>query len=159
MSAFTKSLIAVALSQVGVRESGGNNCGKQIRIYQAATWLEVGPWPWCAAFVCWCFAQVSKDKFSRYTRLTTPRAFDLIAWGIDNGLVIDYLPSKIVAGSLIVFHFKTGYHCGIAVKDSVGDECEIVEGNTEGQGQSRDGGGVYLMTRNLSLIHAAVLPR
>lgn len=39
------NLVQIALAEVGTREEGGNNCGKDIREYQAATWLEPGPWP------------------------------------------------------------------------------------------------------------------
>ena len=42
-----EKLIAIAESQVGVREIGGNNRGDQIREYQKATELAPAAWPWC----------------------------------------------------------------------------------------------------------------
>ena len=52
-----EKLADVAMSQVGVREVGGNNRGAKIRTYQAASNLAPGAWPWCAAFADWCVQQ------------------------------------------------------------------------------------------------------
>src|SRR5262245_22831272 len=52
-SALGRKLVALAQREVGVHEVGGENCGPRIREYQAATDLPPGPWPWCAAFLCW----------------------------------------------------------------------------------------------------------
>ncbi len=49
-------LVAIAQSQVGVRESGGNNKGKEVALYLAYTNLKAG-YPWCAAFVSWVYGQ------------------------------------------------------------------------------------------------------
>ena len=42
-----ENLAKIALSQVGVKESGGNNNGAKIRKYQASTNLKPASWPWC----------------------------------------------------------------------------------------------------------------
>ena len=42
-----ENLAKIALSQVGVKESGGNNNGPEIRKYQASTELKPASWPWC----------------------------------------------------------------------------------------------------------------
>ena len=42
-----EKLAAIAKSQVGVKEVGGNNNGPEIRKYQAATNLKPASWPWC----------------------------------------------------------------------------------------------------------------
>ena len=45
------------LSQVGVREQGGNNHGSEVKMYLNSVGLGES-YPWCAAFVSWCFLQV-----------------------------------------------------------------------------------------------------
>jgi len=42
-----ENLVALALSQVGVKEVGGNNRGAKIREYQSSTNLKPAAWPWC----------------------------------------------------------------------------------------------------------------
>lgn len=46
-------LIAVAASQVGIKEETGNNDGKAILKFQKAAGLKSGM-AWCAAFTTWC---------------------------------------------------------------------------------------------------------
>jgi hypothetical protein len=47
-----------AQKEVGVKEQpAGSNSGPRVRQYQAATSLGGTGWPWCMAFVCWCFKQ------------------------------------------------------------------------------------------------------
>jgi hypothetical protein len=47
---------AIALSQVGTMEVPvGSNTGPMVKQYQAATDLGGTGWPWCAAFVEWCW--------------------------------------------------------------------------------------------------------
>ena len=57
-----ESLVKIALSQVGVKESGGNNNGPEVRKYQSATELKPASWPWCAAFTGWIIREWLKDK-------------------------------------------------------------------------------------------------
>jgi len=42
-----QKLANIAMSQIGVKEVGGNNKGAKIREYQAATNLKPAAWPWC----------------------------------------------------------------------------------------------------------------
>jgi hypothetical protein len=42
-----ENLAKIALSQVGVKEVGGNNNGPQVRKYQSSTNLKPASWPWC----------------------------------------------------------------------------------------------------------------
>ena len=57
-----ENLVKIALSQVGVKESGGNNNGPEVRKYQSATELKPASWPWCAAFTGWIIREWLKDK-------------------------------------------------------------------------------------------------
>jgi hypothetical protein len=160
-----EKLADVAMSQVGVRESGGNNRGTKIRVYQAATNLAPGAWPWCSAFVCWSLQQwlgYPEAKKWLGLKLMTPekwrprtaRAFGLIEWAEKRPNTVTVLPEKAKAavGDIVVFDFS---HTGIVV--GVGARTiDVVEGNTNGRGtrDSETGDGVWLKKRNLSLARA-----
>lgn len=79
---FAETLARVAESQVGKHEQGGNNLGADVVEYQKATWLPPGPWPWCAAFVCWCVFQTLKTlaMSPAWPRPRTAGAYDLENW-------------------------------------------------------------------------------
>jgi len=155
-------LVKIALAQVGIREVGGNNCGKQIRIYQEATTLEPGAWPWCAAFTCWLFREWVKDQevadwLSLKTtsiaqwRPKTASAFGFMDWARARQKTVAMYPDTATAmpGDLVVFDFS---HIGIVIKDN-GSTIETVEGNTNGKGdrESTSGDGVWYKTRTKSL--------
>jgi hypothetical protein len=157
-----EKLADVAMSQVGVREVGGNNRGPKIRVYQAASSLKPGPWPWCAAFVDWCvqqwlgYPEVKKWLGLKHMtpekwRPTTALAFGLIDWARKRPNTVTVLPesAKAKVGDIVVFDFS---HTGIVV--GVGARTiDVVEGNTNGRGtrDSETGDGVWLKKRNLSL--------
>lgn len=53
------AVVKVALAEVGVTEVPmGSNTGPRVRQYQAATDLGGTGWPWCSAFVEWCWKRV-----------------------------------------------------------------------------------------------------
>jgi hypothetical protein len=157
-----KKLADIALSQVGVKEIGGNNRGKKIREYQAATNLAPAAWPWCAAFVDWCVAQWLNDKEvvswlglktmtpSKW-RPRTAAAFGLIEWAKKrpNTTQVIYNTKAPKVGDIAVFDFS---HTGIVVATSK-TMFDCVEGNTNQRGtrDSDSGDGVWLKSRNYSL--------
>jgi hypothetical protein len=158
-----KKLVNIALSQVGVKEVGGNNRGAKIRLYQSATNLEPSSWPWCAAFVDWCISEWLKDKEAvkwLALRSTTPSAwkpktasaFGLINWAKSRTHTTDILPETATAqlGDIVVFDFS---HVGI-VTGTKGSKILTVEGNTNGQGDrdSTSGDGVWAKARNTSIV-------
>jgi len=152
-------LSTIALAQVGARESG-NNGGPDVRRYQAATTLPPGPWPWCAAFVCWCLRYwIADPESARWLRLrvTTPdawrpktaRAFGLIDWARARPVTVQILPESARArpGDVVVFDFS---HTGIVVDDTP-HWVRTVEGNTDAGG-SREGDGVWQKQRSRALV-------
>ncbi len=162
-------LVTIAQSQVGVRESG-NNCGKQIRLYQEATDLEPGPWPWCAAFVCWCLREWIKDpantewlNLQRTTpaqwRPKTAGAFAYLLWQKSHPATTTRHDDSAIAqpGDLVVFDFS---HVGIVVADH-GSTISTIEGNTNGRGdrESDSGDGVWAKSRAKSLARAFIRVR
>lgn len=155
-----EKLALLALSQVGVREEGANNCGPSIRRYQASTWLQPGPWSWCAAFVCWAIHQLLKtDGDARAAlglhsgavddwRPQTAAAFDFERWARKRELRILGEDAAVQAGDLVIFDFS---HIGIVVEPAAAKSrfLKTVEGNTNGSGQrdSESGDGVWAKTR------------
>ena len=156
-------LIAIARSQVGVRESGGNNRGERIREYQSATELPAGAWPWCAAFTSWCIREWIKDKdvvawlnFQRRTpedwRPKTALAYGYTAWARQrpNTTRIFTERERAIAGDIVTFDFS---HIGFVVSES-GNTIQTIEGNTNGRGDrdSESGDGVWLKVRKKTLV-------
>lgn len=168
MNSLKLQLVQQAASQVGVREIGGNNCGADVRRYQRATWLEPGPWPWCAAFVAWCLREALLSKEGMLYlganlidawRCRDASAFGWIQWAQARRL--DVLPNTVLpmAGDIVVFDFNGpaigGGHIGI-VEISATDRTRIatIEGNTNGQGdrESVAGDGVWRKVRHAALV-------
>ena len=169
MNPFLQQLIAIAQSQVGVHEQGGNNTGPQIREYQKATFLQPAAWPWCAAFICWCMREwlvkttgaaewlgINNDE-TIFWRPKTASAFGFIDWAKRSNLYITDEKELAKAGDLVVFDFS---HIGIVIEDQVAGSplIKTVEGNTNGKGErdSATGDGVWLKTRNCNLVKAYI---
>lgn len=158
-----EGLVKIALSQVGVKESGGNNNGPEVRLYQTATELKPASWPWCAAFTGWTIREWLKDSQTiewlglkiltpEQWRPRTAAAFGYIAWAKDRPATTKVLSNrcKPAIGDLVIFDFS---HIGIVSK--VGEkDFQCVEGNTNGRGtrDSTSGDGVWLKTRTPSLV-------
>jgi hypothetical protein len=158
-----EKLVEIALSQVGVKEVGGNNKGLKIREYQSATSLKPAAWPWCAAFTSWIIREWLKDqevvKWLNLKVLTpekwrpkTAAAFGYIEWAKSRPATTKVFSEKAKpqVGDLVIFDFS---HIGIVVK--VGENnFQCVEGNTNQRGtrDSNSGDGVWLKTRTPSLV-------
>jgi hypothetical protein len=147
-------LVEIAERELGKKETR-NNVGPAVRRYQAATNLDPGAWPWCAAFCAWILEQWLADPENVQwlaLKSTTPSkwrpktalAYGFIRWAEARPATCTILPDTAEAqpGDFVCYDFS---HIGI-VKRSLGGEIEAIEGNTNGAG-SRDGDGVYLKTR------------
>lgn len=156
-------LIAIASAEVGVREEGGNNRGERIREYQAATDLNPGAWPWCAAFVDWCICEWLKDEgvvnwlsLKNRTpdewRPKTALAYGLVEWAKSRPNTTKIYDENDVAksGDIVTFDFS---HVGIVVED-MGKDLITIEGNTNGRGfrDSTTGDGVWKKVRQKHLV-------
>lgn len=148
-------LAGIALKEVGVKEVG-NNGGPRIREYQAATWLEPGSWPWCAAFVCWCLRESLKVSPAAFKRPETAGAYDFENWARDNAAkgvrLIKPATDSVREGDIVVYKFS---HIGIAVANESGGMVKTVEGNTDDDG-GREGDGVYRKTRKKPQIRSII---
>lgn len=156
-SKIAQKLADLARTQVGVTEVG-NNGGQQVREYQKATWLEVGPWAWCAAFICWLFLKVqASGAGTDIKRPQTAGAWDFENWAKNAGPKVKLIKplgkEPILAGDILVFTFS---HIGISSKDNgTSATVQTVEGNTNAGG-SREGDGVYLKSRQRSQIRSII---
>jgi len=154
-------IVRIAKAEVGVREIRDTNCGEIVNEYKAATWLNPKKgWPWCAAFVCWVIREALKSSGVKETktfkRPRTASAWDFENWSIDQDSTTWMRKphdGDILPGDIVIFKFS---HIGIAVSSPNQDGNVItVEGNTDDAG-SREGGGVYLKTRNISKIRSRI---
>ena len=86
----TERFVAWMDSQVGAQESGGQNCGVDVKAYLKACGLPQGN-PWCAALVTWCAkragmtvpgssAAVAKWAQYGFTHHATPSRGRLFFW-------------------------------------------------------------------------------
>lgn len=153
-------LVDVAGREVGIREEGGNNRGARVEVYQAATWLKPGDWPWCAAFCAWTvraalIAQGVPPARADVWRCRDASAFGWLAWAQRApGCVLLPATAAPSPGDLVVFDFNGpsaagGGHIGIVEYDTPGQAFVSIEGNTNDAGarDSTTGDGVLRKTR------------
>lgn len=164
-------LVRIALGEVGVREVGGNNLGPEIRNYQKSTWLEPGPWPWCAAFTAWVLNEVLRmPAGSAYLsrrgndgpeafRCRDASAFGWLKWAGQRGLIMfdEHHPTLLPQeGDFVVYDFS---HIGIVTGfDPINNAVRTVEGNTNGRGdrESESGDGVWTKIRAANLVRSYI---
>jgi len=157
----SEAIVQIATEEIGVTEVNGTNCGPRVDEYKAATWLnpKLG-WPWCAAFVCWCFREAlalsGVKETKTFKRPRTAGAWDFENWSLaQDDTTNTRKPHKndIQAGDIVIFTFS---HIGIAISapDKNGN-VRIIEGNTDGAG-SREGGAVLRKTRHVSRIRSRI---
>jgi hypothetical protein len=161
MTNFATQFVQIATQEIGVLEVNATNCGPRVDEYKSATNLNPKePWPWCAAFVCWCVKQTMIARgvleTSTFKRPRTAGAWAFENWSLaqDNTTNTKKPHRKdILPGDIVVFTFS---HIGIAISspDNRGN-IRTVEGNTNAKG-SREGIGVFLKTRNIATIRSRI---
>lgn len=128
-------------SQVGVREQGGANQGKQVEQYLASVGFGPG-FSWCAAYVSWCYQQVDVEH---------PQSAWVPSYAIKENLIYQrgkFMKQLPQTGDVFLIWYerlKRPAHIGFI--DQWQDAWVItVEGNTNDDG-SREGDGVYRKRR------------
>jgi cell wall-associated NlpC family hydrolase len=155
-----ESVIAIATSQVGVRETGGGT-GPDIRKYWSASYASGNGGPWCATFIAWCIQQskILPDNVRPKTASCfrdTQNGFEGWARKNSNNAFLRMSPKNITRGELVIFSFS---HIGIALSNSdISGNFKTIEGNTNAAG-SREGDGVYEKTRNIRVVRSAIAIR
>ncbi len=149
-------LISILTSKEGVREVPANsNRGKEVEEFQRATNLDGTGWAWCAAFVCWGFKKLSEEMAMPFDRPETALAYGFENWARNEGLKLFKPRTKILAGDIVMFDEFS--HVAVAIADEKNGVVRTIEGNTDASG-SREGGGVYIKNRAVSLIRSHVRP-
>lgn len=143
--------LAVASSQVGVRETGKNS-GPEVDAYLASVGLTPG-FAWCAAFVHWCFHVSAVDAQERNPCPRTGGALHMRQLAEPGEIVVDQVQPGDV---FTIDHGKGLGHTGFVELVREDGLLQTIEGNTNGGG-GRDGDGVYRRTRTRAEINRGFL--
>lgn len=144
--ATASQMLAKAKSQVGVTEKGHSNVVKYNDWYWGKG--KYGSWAaWCSVFLCWCSDQLGMKKNVDYPYSAGVAV--CFSWFRAKGRIIS--KHKLKPGDWCRFTFS---HVGLVREKPSGGTVKTIEGNTSlgSSGSQRDGGGVWLRTRPLSLI-------
>jgi hypothetical protein len=147
---FLGKVLAIAASQVGVMEQPpGSNSGPEVDQYLKSVGLAPsGNYPWCAAFVYWCFQQAAGQDGIANPAVRTGGVMD--HWrkaGTRGTRRITAAEAKqdgglVQGGHLFVISTGAGNgHIGF-VESAGGGKLITIEGNTN-DGGSREGIGVF----------------
>ena len=149
------SPLAVAMTQVGVKEATGKNDGVEVEAYLASTGLGKGH-PWCAAFCHYAYRGCDtiltpKHLFARAAHWNRPenRVWQRGGWKYEREWTRISQDGDLFG--LFYNNLNRVGHVGFIHNE---DEKYLltVEGNT-GSGGEREGDGVYLRTRLKSSVY------
>jgi hypothetical protein len=142
--------LRIGLGQVGVKEQpSGSNSGAMVCAYQKATDVPGTGWPWCAAFVHWCYANAGAPQPYRSAYVPALRN-----WYQAHGRKVT--AAQVQPGDFVIYeweHDQTPDHIGLFRRwmDAAHTEFEAVEGNTS-VGNNSNGGQVMVRLRPVSLV-------
>src|SRR5690606_87471 len=118
-------VVKAAQREVGVLEvPRDSNSGPRVRTYQASTTVPGSGWPWCMAFVRWCWDQAGAHK-NGYRGAYVPH---LELWARKAGK----LQKKPSPGAAILFDWDgdgVADHTGLV--ERVTPRLVTIEGNTQ----------------------------
>lgn len=151
-------VLVVAASQVGVMEVPKNsNRGPEVEAYLKSVGLG-GGFAWCGAFTYWCFQEAAQQQGRGNPMVKTAGCLDHWERSKAAGAiritkahaVAD--PGLLQPGMCFIMDFGGGKgHTGF-VTEVMGGQVKTIEGNTDAS-QSREGGGVYRLTRKIADIN------
>lgn len=144
MNALVTKALEIAQSQLGARETGGENRGPQVDRYLASIGLGPGA-PWCAAFVYWSIDQAAQALGVANPYLRSGYCPTVAGWAQDQGILVDSAPQP---GDVFLLYTGRARHTGL-VTGVNGTILITVEGNTNING-SPEGTGVFRRTRPVS---------
>jgi CHAP domain-containing protein/putative peptidoglycan binding protein len=141
-----------AQSQIGVIENPPfSNRGKEVDEYLLTTDLDPasGNFPWCAAFVYWCFNKASAELGKRNPLVKTAGCLDHWSRAACPKIIAENAvnnPSLVKPGFIFIINHGSGTgHTGL-VESVNGGFLTTIEGNTNNDG-SRNGFGVLRLTK------------
>lgn len=133
MALLTEAAVTVAVSQLGVREQGGNNRGPDVDLYLASVGLDEGS-SWCAVFVYWCFRRASNMLIVTNPCPRTGGALKL--WKLADAQFHAVTPTR---GRVFVMDHGMGLgHVGFVEAVRGDGSIDTIAGNTNAEG-SRNG--------------------
>jgi hypothetical protein len=139
--------LEVAVSQLGVHEQPkGSNRGPQVDEYIKSVGLDpAGKYPWCMAFLYWCFLQAA-ERMGRLTPLYKTGGV-LEQWRMRKD---KYRVTSPQPGDIGIMDFGKGVgHVVIVLKVNDNGIVDTIEGNTNDDG-SREGYEVCKRVRQQS---------
>lgn len=139
-----QELINIAKNEIGVKENPANSNNVKYNTWYYGKSVSGAAYPWCAAFVSWCF------KSAQGLCPKTASCLTMLQWFEGKGqIVTDPRP-----GDIVFFHYSTNNrrtnHVGIVI----GVESKIirtVEGNTS-VSSNDNGGSVMERMRNKNIV-------
>jgi hypothetical protein len=148
---YREAALRKAITQIGVTENPpGSNSGTMVDKYLAQAGLNPG-YPWCMAFVNWCYAQVGLDI--EHPNEASVGFFE--SWAKQNGMLVA-VPQR---GDIICYRYDGDDwpdHVGI-IESHSGSVLNTVEGNT-GIGHDANGGKVMRRERTFHRVKFARIP-
>ena len=147
-----KDVLKVAAGELGITQSpaNSNNVTYNTWFYGRAVRDTANTkYPWCMAFVQWCFDQAG----CRLPHITASCS-NLLSW------YRTYQPERVVQDpkpwDIIIYNFG---HTGI-VESTTAGTVTAIEGNTSAgeSGSQSNGGGVFRRVRSKSLVTAYIRP-
>lgn len=144
-------VLRIAASQIGAKEDPPNSNRVKYNTWYYGREVSGAAYPWCMAFVQWCFAQVGFNLRRTASCSALASAYRSAGQWVTRG----YKPGDIVMFDFSGKRAKT-QHVGIV--ESVGDGYLVtIEGNT-GTSNQDNGGAVLRRKRPLKYITGACRP-
>lgn len=148
-----EKLVAVAAGEVGVKENPAGSNRVKYNTWFYGREVSGSSYPWCCAFVCWCFAQAGLSQLIRKTGGCTT----MMNWFKGKGRLVPARQAQ--PGDLVFYQFDADAyadHIGIVEKvTSTG--VVAIEGNTSVTSND-NGGAVMRRSRKWGVIMAVARP-
>lgn len=152
--ATAKELLAVAVRQLNVREDPPDSNNVRYNTWYYGREVSGKAYPWCMAFVQWCFDQAGVKLPARTascgTLMNAAKSFGI------------WVTEGFQPGDVAIYDFsgkrRTTEHCGIVEAVLPGYGVQAIEGNTSESGSQSNGGMVCRKERPWKHIVGAVRP-
>lgn len=152
--ATANELLAIARKQLGVCENPPSSNNVKYNTWYYGREVMGSAYPWCMAFVQWCFAQAGV-KLPRRTASCGELMNAAKAAGC-------WVTAGFLPGDVVIYDFPGGAatdHCGIIEMELPDYGVQAIEGNTSQSGSQSNGGMVCRKNRPSKYIVGAVRPK
>lgn len=152
--ATANELLAIARKQLGVCENPPNSNNVRYNTWYYGREVMGSAYPWCMAFVQWCFDQAGVKLPVR-----TASCGQLMNAAKAAGC---WVTTGFLPGDVVIYDFPGGAatdHCGIVETELPDYGVQAIEGNTSQSGSQSNGGMVCRKNRPSKYIVGAVRPK